>query len=108
MLVGDENDRDSVDAVRTGLGGGPLLDLSEKLDFGEVGALLALADGFVANDSAIAHLGASVGSSGVVVYTATDPEIYGPPGGKVTKLVAAPGRDVADAAVTALTQGIDR
>ena len=108
VLVGDENDRDAVDAVRKGLGVGPLLDLSGKLDFGEVGALLALADGFVANDSAIAHLGASVGSSGVVIYTATDPEIYGPPGEMVAKLVAAPGRDVAGAAVTALTRGIDR
>jgi ADP-heptose:LPS heptosyltransferase len=108
VLVGDANDQDAVDAVRSGLAAGPVIDLSGELCFAEVGALLALADGFVANDSAIAHLGAAVGSSGVIVYTVTDPEIYGPPGGKVVKLVAAPGCDVEGAAVAALTQGINR
>lgn len=108
VLVGDANDQDAVDAVRRELRGGPLLDLSRRLDFAEVGALLALADCFLANDSAIAHLGAAVGSGGVVIYTATDPEIYGPPGGKVVKLVAATGRDVEGAAAAALVRKIDR
>ena len=107
VLVGDVNDQDAVGAVRRGLGGGPLLDLSRRLTFAEAGALLALAGRYLANDSAIAHLGAAVGSRGVVVYTATDPEIYGPPGEQVVKLVAAPGRDIAGEAVAALGEQVD-
>lgn len=108
VLVGDANDQDAVGAVREGLSGGPLLDLSRRLDFAEIGALLALADCFLANDSAIAHLGAAVGSRGAVIYTATDPDIYGPPVGKIARLVAAPGVGVEDAAVAALTAQLDR
>ena len=108
VLVGDANDQEAVGAVREGLSAGPLLDLSRRLGFDEVGALLALADCFLANDSAIAHLGAAVGSRGVVIYTATDPDVYGPHGGQIARLVAAPGRDVEGAAVAALTPKIDR
>lgn len=108
VLVGGASDADAVEAVRRGLCGGPLLDLSQRLDFGEVGALLALSGCFLANDSAIAHLGAAVGSGGAVIYTATDPRIYGPPGDGVARLVAAPGRDVAGDAIAALTRRIDR
>ncbi len=108
VLVGDANDREAVDAVRRELCGGPLLDFCGRLDFAEVGALLALADRFISNDSAIAHLGAAVGSRGVVIYTATDPGIYGPPGDRIAKLEAAAGRDVERAALAALTRGIDR
>ena len=108
VLVGDANDQDAVGAVRVGLSGGPLLDLSRRLEFAEIGALLALAGRFLANDSAIAHLGAAVGSRGAVIYTATDPDIYGPQGGKVARLVAAPGAGVEGAAVAALMPRLDR
>lgn len=108
VLVGDAGDADAVSAVRADLSGGPLLDLSQKLGFAEVGALLAQTDGFVANDSAVAHLGAAVGASGVAIYTATDPAIYGPPGGRIAKLVAAPGREVAGAAIAAIAAATAR
>ena len=91
--------------VRQGLGD-PVLDLSRRLSFGEVGALLELAGGFLANDSATAHLGAAVGASGVVMYTVTDPDVYGPSGEQVVKLVASAQIDAGAAAVQALLTAI--
>ncbi len=107
VLVGDDGDVDAVGAVRQSLDG-PLLDLSQRLSFAETGALLQSSHGFMANDSAIAHLGAAVGASGVVIYTVTDPAIYGPAGDRITKLTAKPGSAVGDAAVAALLTGIER
>ena len=106
VLVGDRDDRDAVAAVLHGIASGPHLDLSQKLSFAEVGALLERAEGFVANDSAIGHLGAAVGAAGVVVYTVTDPRIYGPPGSKVAKITAASDIDVVGAIVAALAGDI--
>ena len=105
VLVGDEGDSDAVAQVRQGLGD-PVLDLSRRLSFGEVAALLELAGGFLANDSATAHLGAAVGAAGVVMYTVTDPDVYGPSGEQVVKLVASAQTDAGAAAVQALLTAI--
>ncbi len=76
-LVGAAADRAVVQAVRQHLTV-PALDLSERLTFGQLGALLQRASLFLGNDSGTMHLAVAVGTPAVAIFGPSDPRVYGP------------------------------
>jgi len=54
-----------------------------ELPLSEVAGILALARGYVGNDSGITHLAAAVGCPVVALFGGTDPKVWGPRGEKV-------------------------
>ncbi len=104
VLVGDEADSDAVSRVAH-LIDQRAVDLSGRLDFGELAALLEHCRLFIANDSATAHLGAAVAAVGTVIFTVTDPHVYAPPSAAVAVIDARSGGPVAERAITALLAG---
>lgn len=65
------------------------IDLTGKTDLAELAGVLALASGFIGNDSGAAHLAAAVGTPTVVLFLSTDP-VRTAPRGKRVRVLAAP------------------
>lgn len=80
LLAGGPSDSGAVHSVQRAMNQ-PCVLLSDKLTFGELGAIFAECDLFVGNDSGPAHLAAAAGAQVVVVFGPTDPRVYGPYGG---------------------------
>ncbi len=55
------------------------VNLTSRLGFDHLGALLAQAALFIGNDSGTAHLAAAVGCKPLVLFGPTNPHLYGPP-----------------------------
>jgi heptosyltransferase-2 len=68
------------------------LPVIEGLELIETAGVLAVADGFVGNDSGITHLAAALGRPTVALFGPTDPAVWGPRGSCVRVLRAPDGR----------------
>lgn len=60
--------------------------VAQPLD--RLAALLERADVYVGNDSGVTHLAGLVGTPGVALFGPTDPEVWGPLGGRIRVLAA--------------------
>jgi heptosyltransferase II len=79
VLVGATNERSRCDQIAAASSGGAIVAAGET-DIGELVALLALAEGFVGNDSGAMHVAAALGRPTVGIFGSTNPDRTGPLG----------------------------
>jgi len=79
VLVGAPGERALCDQIAAGTRSGAMVAAGDT-GIGEIIALLALADGFVGNDSGAMHVAAALGRPTVGVFGSTNPERTGPLG----------------------------
>ncbi|MFN8472897.1 MAG: glycosyltransferase family 9 protein [Anaerolineae bacterium] len=77
VLVGSDSDRDVAAHVRAAMRG-EALDLTGRLAFGALGALIRHAALYVGNDTGATHLAVAMDAPTVMVMGPTDPRRYGP------------------------------
>jgi len=73
VLAGAGTDAGAVEEIRR-LMAAPAVGLAGALDLGELAAAIEMADLFIGNNSAPAHLAAAVGTPAVVLYALTNPQ----------------------------------
>jgi ADP-heptose:LPS heptosyltransferase len=77
VVVGDQGDAAVVAEVKEAAGT-PVVDLSGRLDFATLAAIIERADAYLGNDSVPLHLAVATGTPAVALYGPTDPHTYGP------------------------------
>ncbi len=77
VVVGDRSDQPTVTAMKHSTGT-PMVDLSGRLGFATLAALIGRADAYLGNDSVPLHLAVAMGTPSVALYGPTDPRMYGP------------------------------
>lgn len=77
FLVGGLGDEPIAEAVK-GAMRSQVLDLTGKLSWGQLGALLEEADLFIGHDTGAMHLAVAVGTPVVAIFGPSDPRMYGP------------------------------
>lgn len=78
VLTGSDADRPLVDAVRRGLEGLPVIDVTGSLDLPALAALLARLDLLVTGDTGPMHVAGAVGTPVVALFGPSNPKRYGP------------------------------
>jgi heptosyltransferase-1 len=78
IAVGSSGDRSLVDALVTGLGATPILDLCGQTGLLQLAALCVQADLMISNDTGPLHLAAAAGAQVLGIYTCTNPKLTGP------------------------------
>jgi len=78
IAVGSAEDRPLVDALVTGVGAAPILDLCGQTGLLPLAALCVEADLMISNDTGPLHLAAAAGARVLGVYTCTNPVLTGP------------------------------
>ena len=81
ILVGGALDAGVAKAIKGAMRHG-LLDLTGRLTWGQLGALLERCDLFIGPDTGAMHLAVAVGAPTVAIFGPSDPRMYGPYGGK--------------------------
>jgi lipopolysaccharide heptosyltransferase II len=81
VLLGDESDRELNFLVRNDINH-PVLDLTGRLDFDGMGAVMQLCDAVIANDTGPMHLAVAVGTPTVGIFGPTSARNYGPYGSR--------------------------
>ena len=79
LLVGGPDDVPAADSVQSSASV-PVVSVTGKLTFAQLGALIQRCHLFVGNDSAPMHLAAAVGTPVVALFGPTSPQRYGPYG----------------------------
>jgi heptosyltransferase-2 len=79
VLVGSAGDRPKCEAIAAACNSSMLIAAGQT-DVGELMALLSLCDGFVGNDSGVAHLASALGIPTVAIFGSTSPLRTGPLG----------------------------
>jgi len=77
VLVGGPGDKPIAEAIKAAMRRRPL-DLTGKLSWGQLGALLEGVDLFVGHDTGATHLAVAVGAPVVAIFGPSDPRVYGP------------------------------
>ena len=77
VLVGGPGDEPIAEAIKAAMRKQPL-DLTGKLTWGQLGALLEGVDLFVGHDTGATHLAVAVGAPVVAIFGPSDPRVYGP------------------------------
>ena len=77
LIVGAGGDRAAADAV-AGMISAPVVNLAERVDLGELGALAEMADLYVGIDTGPTHVAAAVGCPTLAIFGPTDPARTGP------------------------------
>jgi heptosyltransferase-2 len=77
-LLGSPKDREACDEVMAGSGGASMFNLAGDTKLDEAIALIARADGVVANDSGLLHIASALNRPVVALYGPTDPD-HAPP-----------------------------
>jgi heptosyltransferase-2 len=85
VLVGARGERPRCDQIAAASKSGAMVAAGET-GVGELIALLALADGFIGNDSGAMHVASALGRPTVGIFGSTNPERTGPMGAKTTVL----------------------
>ncbi len=79
VLVGGPGDKSIAEAVK-GAMRNQVLDLTGKLSWGQLGALLGEADLFIGHDTGAMHLAVAMRTPVVAIFGPSDPRMYGPYG----------------------------
>ena len=79
VMTGDEEDKKIISEI-SALMKHKAVDLSSRLSFGQLGALINRARLVITNDSAPMHLGCALGTKVLAIFGPTDPRKYGPVG----------------------------
>jgi len=83
-LVGGPDDGAIAAAIKDGMRAEPRAyepcDLTGRLTFGQLGALLERCDLFIGHDTGAMHLAVAVGAPVVAIFGPSDPRMYGPYG----------------------------
>jgi ADP-heptose:LPS heptosyltransferase len=77
LLVGGPDDGHIAATIKQAMQEEPW-DLTGRLTFGQLGALLERCDVFVGHDTGAMHLAVAVGAPVVAIFGPSDPRIYGP------------------------------
>jgi lipopolysaccharide heptosyltransferase II len=85
VIVGAPGERALCERITASSGPGAIVAAGET-GIGELVALLALADGFVGNDSGAMHLAAALGKPAVGIFGSTNPKRTGPMGPRACAL----------------------
>ncbi|RLC80443.1 MAG: lipopolysaccharide heptosyltransferase II [Chloroflexi bacterium] len=81
VLVGGRSDEALAAEIKASMQRSPL-DLTGKLNWGELGALLKEARLYIGHDTGATHLAVAVGTPVIALFGPSDPRMYGPYGGK--------------------------
>ncbi len=73
VFTGADSDRDTIGRARAGMSS-PSIDLSGRLDIGELGSVIAHASLLVSNNTGPAHLAAALATPVVDLYALTNPQ----------------------------------
>ncbi len=103
LAVGGEADRDGLAALKELRDG--RVQFAENLPLPHLAALLERCAMFIGHDSGISHIAAAVGTSSVLLFGPSDPDIWAPRNTNVRILRAASG-NVRDLAVTTVTSAV--
>ena len=90
-IFGGPGDEARADAVKTGIEGRTVIDLTGQLDLVEAAACLKRAALFVGNDSGLMHMAAAVGTPTLGLFGPTDERLYAP-WGELARIVRAGDR----------------
>lgn len=111
-LFGGPGDLETSNAVRAGITGAQVIDLTGQLDLVAAAACLQRARLFVGNDSGLMHMAAAAGAPVLGLFGPTDERVYGPWGSDARSVRAGGPADEADRdrlrhAATSLMQGLE-
>ncbi len=86
IMVGDEQDHKMAVSIE-GMMSGEVINWAGKISLGELGALCALADLYVGNDTGPTHISVAMGCPTVAIFGPTDPAFSAPFAPKSEQLV---------------------
>jgi heptosyltransferase-2 len=90
LLIGGEADDEPLAHLQNAWNGRRVC-LARDLPLPALAALLQRVRLFLGHDSGISHIAAAAGTRCVLLFGPTDPEVWAPPGGKVTVVRAPEG-----------------